>query len=263
MRYMDYHTHSLYSFDGECELRPMLAAAVQRGIQEVCFTDHLDFDMPEHHIPDFNARRQELSDISRDFPQLTILQGAEVSLRDEVCARQALEAIKDQSLDYILGSIHTIEGEDVWRDCFYEGKSKETTYCDYLETVRRVLPSFPAFHALGHYDFVAKYAPYTDRAVTYTLCPEVLDDIFRYLIENGKTLEINTASWQQSVPWGLDILKRFRTLGGEFVTVGSDTHGAERMGARIEEALALAKTAGIPYLAAYRQGKPVLHKLSD
>lgn len=45
-------------------------------------------------------------------------------------------------------------------------------------------------------------------------------------------------------------------MGGEYVTVGSDTHGAERVGARIGEAVELARAAGIRYLAVFENRRP-------
>ena len=87
------------------------------------------------------------------------------------------------------------------------------------------------------------------------------DTIFRWLIAGGRGLEINTASWQADAPWGLDILRRYRELGGEYVTLGSDTHGTERLGARIPEAQELAKQAGIPWIATFFRGTPEFHRL--
>lgn len=258
---LDYHAHSLYSFDGECPMEEMVAAAAERGLTELCFTDHLDFDGPVPHVPDFAARRAEMDGIHRRFPQVEILLGAEVSLKDDACAARTRSALQAAEPDFVLGSVHTVDGVDVWADHYYTGLSKEVAYRRYLEAVARELPTFPELNVLAHYDFVAKYAPYPDRSVTLDLAPEAFECIFRWLLDHGKGLEINTASWQQAPPWGLDILRRYRELGGEYVTIGSDTHGSERVGARIGEALELARTAGIPCIATFRKGVPHLYKL--
>ncbi len=258
---LDLHAHSQFSFDGERPMEEMVAAAAARGLSELCFTDHLDFDSPVHHIPDYTARRAEAERLRPLYPGLTISLGAEVSLRDETCAARARETLRVAEADFILGSVHTVDGVDVWSDRYYNGLDKKTAYRRYLEAVAQELPTFPEFHVLAHYDFVAKYAPYPDRSVTLDSAPDAFDLIFRYLLDSGKGLEINTASWQQDRPWGLDILRRYRELGGEFVTVGSDTHGSERVGARIGEALNLARAAGIPYIAAFRKGKPHFYAL--
>lgn len=254
----DYHTHSQYSFDGECPAAEMVAAAARWGVTELCFTDHVDFDLPLPHVPDFAARREELTALAARFPAVAIRHGAEVSLKDAPCAAAAWQTIQGAGLDFILGSVHTIDGVDVWADGYYQGKAQKDAYRLYLERVAQVLPTFPQMHVLAHYDFVAKYAPYPHRAVTLDAAPDAFDAIFRYLIQNGKALEVNTASWQQDPPWGLDVLRRYRALGGEYVTLGSDTHGAERVGARIGEALDLVRAAGIPYIARFAQGQAQL-----
>lgn len=260
--FFDYHTHSHYSFDGEQPAADMVAAASIRGIEEICFTDHVDFDIVgRSHVPDFASRRIELEALGRRYPSVAIRHGAEVSLGDDACAAAAWTAVRDEELDFIIGSVHVMDGVDVWADRYYEGQNKAEAYRRYLEAIARMLPTFPQFHVLGHYDFVAKYAPYPDRSVTLEAAPDAFDEIFRFLIEHGKAIEINTASWQEDAPWGTDILRRYRELGGEYVTVGSDTHGAERVGARIDEALELARAAGIRYVGTFQNGEPQMHKL--
>ena len=202
--YLDYHTHSFYSFDGEATLAQMAAAAHARGLREMCCTDHLDFDTPVHHIPDFQARAEEVARLAQAYPELILRQGVEVSLGNQSCAqslRQGVEvSLGNQSCaqsasavlaelepDFVLGSVHTVNGVDVWDDPYYEGRSKQEAYRLYLETIAQVLPLFPAMNVLAHYDFVAKYAPYPDRSVTLDAAPEAFDMIFRWLADGGLT----------------------------------------------------------------------------
>ena len=78
---------------------------------------------------------------------------------------------------------------------------------------------------------------------------------------NGKGLEVNTASWKDAPSWGLDILRRYRQRGGQFVTIGSDAHTPERVGNRLDEAIQLVRAAGIPYLATFRAMQPVFTRI--
>ncbi|MBR4018120.1 MAG: histidinol-phosphatase, partial [Clostridia bacterium] len=82
-----------------------------------------------------------------------------------------------------------------------------------------------------------------------------------YLIENGRSIEINTSAWRNDPSWGLSVISRYRELGGEYVTIGSDAHQPERVGGRVSEAMELAKAAGIEYIATFKDMKPIMHKI--
>ena len=266
MLMFDYHMHTHYSSDCSAPVSGQLDAAVKAGLQEVCLTDHIDFDQIENGKPlyppaNLMALQKELETLRGFYPSLMIKRGAEVALNDEACAQISLDYIKSADLDFVIGSLHVQGGLDVYRPEFFEGKQQKQAYEEYLEGLNRTIRTNSYFCAMGHYDFVAKNAPFADRALAYTLAPDVFDDVFRYLIQNGKTLELNTSAWRSDAPWGLAVFTRFRELGGEFVTVGSDAHQHVRVGARFSEAYDLLRAAGIRYVATYEKMKPVLHKI--
>ena len=176
---------------------------------------------------------------------------------DPACARSAMAALDGVKLDFVIGSVHTIGAENVWADAFYASRTREAAYRLYLETILLSLDSLPQLDVLGRYDCVTHYAPYTDRAMQYDDAPDVFDAIFRWLVAHGKTMEINTSAWEADEPWGLDILRRFRELGGRFVTVGSDARNPRALGRRFREAGALAEQAGLA-VAFYRGHEPQL-----
>lgn len=258
----DMHTHSSFSFDADYDPAQMLDGAARQGLKQICFTDHVDFyDPSDIHLPDFSARHMRLAELRSQFPQLTIWEGAEISMAtDASCARNAVAALNGAELDLIIGSVHTIGPENVWEDSFYASRTREAAYRLYLETILQALDSLPQLDVLGHYDFVAHYAPYGDRAMHYTDAPDVFDGIFHWLVARGKTLEINTSAWESDQPWGLDILRRFRELGGRFVTIGSDSHNPRNLGRRFAEAAALAQQAGLA-VAYYRRHEPQIFQL--
>ncbi len=250
----DLHTHSCFSFDADFDPELMIRSAGKKGLAELCITDHLDFDRPatDWNIPDFAAREMKLAALDGSLPDLRIGRGVEVSMSDALCAQRAGEVLTQLDLDLVIGSVHTIRGANVWEDAFYEGRSQREVYRLYLEQILISLEVFPDLDVLGHYDFVAHYAPYENRAFLYEFAPDLFDSIFRWLIAHGKALEINTSSWEQDAPWGLDILQRFRELGGHYVTLGSDAHNPGRVGDRFEEAAALASCAGLNIVTYHR-----------
>jgi len=262
----DYHIHTHYSMDSEASLARQLDAAVRMGLSELCLTDHVDFDEMDAGVPlyppaDLKTLRLELETLKKSYPTLMIKRGAEIGLCDTACAEAAYEHIRDLELDYVIGSLHVLEGENVYYPSYFEGKTRDERYIAYMEGLNRAIRTNAYFCAMGHYDFIAKNAPFSMRAMSLSLCPELFDEIFTYLIHNGKTLEVNTSAWKDGASWGLDILKRFRALGGDFVTVGSDAHRPVQVGNRLKEALALVREAGIPYVATYERMKPVMHRI--
>lgn len=258
----DFHTHTRRSFDAEHAPAEMLAAAERAGLRALCFTDHVDFDGSGEAPADLSALFQDIRALRERPSSVKLCFGAEISLGDEECTRRTRAHLAGQPLDFVIGSVHMLEGEDpYYAKALYTSAPKEAVYRRYLEYVSRCIRSGAEFSVLGHYDYIAKFAPYEDRSVTLSAAPDVFDAIFDELIARGRGLEINTASWRDDPAWGLDILRRYRERGGEYVTVGSDAHTPERVGSRIGEAVELARAAGIPYLAAFEQGKPILSPL--
>jgi len=257
---MDYHVHTCYSHDSRTPIKAQLDAARSAGITHLCFTDHVDFDGCSDFPADLAARNAEIDALRPLYPEIDIACGMEIGMKDETSARLSLEHAKGCRLDFIIGSLHLVDGVRVYKPPYFEGRSREEAYITYLERIHRYM-AFTEFSVLGHYDFCTKHAPYPERPMTLSIAPELFDDIFRALIQQGRSLEVNTASWRDSPAWGLDVLRRYRQLGGEFVTVGSDAHVPEKLGRRIGDAVELIRAAGIPYLASYKELRPILHKV--
>lgn len=255
----DYHMHTAHSFDAETPPAGMLESAARAGLREICFTDHVDLDGSGFEPADLAALARDVQALQGG--PVAVRFGAEVSLADEACARRSREYLQGLEPDFIIGSVHLMDGVDPYdkKEMFHE--PKEAVYRRYLECIGRAIRTDFHFSVLGHYDYIAKCATYDDRSFPLSIAPELFDQIFDFLVARGKGIEINTASWKDDGAWGLDILRRYRARGGEFVTVGSDAHAPARVGSRIPEAIELARAAGIPNLATFDKMRPVLHPL--
>jgi histidinol-phosphatase (PHP family) len=51
----------------------------------------------------------------------------------------------------------------------------------------------------------------------------------------------------------MDILRWYRELGGEILTLGSDAHSPDRLGAHFDTALEMARAAGFTRLARFER----------
>lgn len=116
---------------------------------------------------------------------------------------------------------------------------------------------------LGHMDLIARY----DEKGEYPFekVKPIISEILRTVISDGKGIEFNTSyhryGLKNTTP-SVNILKLYRELGGEIITIGSDSHKAEHLGAYIKEARYLLKELGFQYFCTYEKQQPVFHELS-
>ena len=85
------------------------------------------------------------------------------------------------------------------------------------------------------------------------------DEILKTLISMGKGIELNTAGLKYGLGWAHphpEVLKRYRELGGEMITVGSDGHKAEHYAWEFDKAEDILRDAGFKYYAVFRGRKP-------
>lgn len=257
----DFHLHTHHSFDASHSPAEIRAAAARAGLHEICFTDHIDYDGSGESPADLSALCAEVHALQAEPSPVQVRVGAEISLYDESCAQKVRPHLAGWPLDFVIGSVHLLENIDPYIDKSLFDAPKEEVYRRHLAFINRAIRTYPDFCVLGHYDYIAKCAPYADRSFPLSVAPDLFDEIFTYLIAHGKGIELNTAAWRDDPAWGLDILRRWRELGGEFITVGSDAHVLSRVGYRIDEALDLARAAGIRYIATFSGMQPILHPL--
>ena len=269
----DNHNHSQFSFDGgRTSVGKTVNSAIGKGLAGVCFTDHCDFFVPpmkakyEEYVPevfDVEARNAEIDKVNvkcpRDFHVFKGIEiGVQKSERDKIAAH-----LEKYSFDEIIASVHYLDDTDPFWGGYYEGKTWRYAYGHYLETLYDEMVWLgDRFDIMGHYDYVTRYAPYPECSILYKDFPDILDSMLRYLAENGKALEINTKTYQdfkgRTPVLDKNILMRYRELGGEIISLGSDSHDADRVGFNFERTTALVSRCGFRYLAHFDKRKPVM-----
>ena len=258
----DFHMHSDVSCDGRARAEDMAKAALERGIRELCFTDHLDYD-PKGRMPNlafdtdkYNATYDEL-----EVPGLIIRRGAEFGmLRNNVPTFQ--EDMKRREFDFVLGSCHYTEDLDIYFPEFWEGKTMDQAEQLYLEEILACVQAHDDFDVLGHLTYISKaQSNPTHRKVSYEQHQVLVDEILRTLARKGKGMEVNTSG--VDVCGGFlpeaEFLRRFKELGGKIVTVGSDTHDTVRVGQYCHEAVKMVKDI-FGYVCTFAGRVPVFHR---
>jgi histidinol-phosphatase (PHP family) len=118
---------------------------------------------------------------------------------------------------------------------------------------------------MGHIDFVKRYLIPHVTPDQLAAAPELYEPILSALVESGTALEVNTSGLRQEAAEtypSAAIVARFRELGGERVTIGSDAHRSEHLGWALDEGYAAARGAGFRAMTFRRgPGAPVTVEL--
>ena len=220
----DTHMHCHYSGDSDASPESMIRAALEKGLDGICFTDHLDLDYREEpglFSLDFDSYQKEIRQlIDRYADRLSIRWGIELGLQPHVKEENRAIA-QSYPFDFVIGSSHCVDCMDIYYPAYYEGKTEKEAYRHYFEAVLSNVLSDADYDVYGHLDYVVRYGPNKNQFYTYRSYADIIDEILRELIARGKGIEINTAGFK----YGLghpnpteDILRRYRSLGGEIIT---------------------------------------------
>ncbi len=267
----DCHLHSSYSGDSDTPMEEMILQGIEKGLTTMCFTEHNDFGYPdfpgepgERFLLHVDPYLYDLLRLREKYAgQIRILFGVELGLQPEVMRQNAVLA-KSYDFDFIIGSSHLCHGKDPYYPYFYEGRPEEEAYREYFESILENIKKFSNFDVYGHLDYVVRYGPNKDAEYTYEKYKDILDKILELLIEKGKGIEINTGgikSGLKELHPCMGILKRYRELGGEIITIGSDAHTPESIGAHFDRAYEVLKECGFQYYTIFENRTPEFKKL--
>jgi len=263
----DTHMHCHFSGDSESAPRKMIESAIKKGLSGICFTDHQDFDYreePGFFDLDFENYQKEIMALKEEYSgRLEILWGVELGLQPHVVADN-LKVTHSYPFDFVIGSSHLVDHIDIYYPSYFEGRTERAAYRRYFETILENLNTEADFDVYGHLDYVVRYGPNKNNAFSYAKYADLIDDILRTIIEKGKGIEMNMAGYK----YGLghpnpteDILKRYRELGGEIITIGADGHKPEQIAWDYNKVPELLKSAGFEYFTVFKKRKPEFIKI--
>lgn len=268
MYYPDHHVHTSFSPDSQTAPAEQAEQAVRLGMPAVCFTDHMDFDYPARYGVDFNlqpdAYLRAMADLKERFKgRIDIRAGVEIgletALRDKVT-----DFIVSHDWDFVIGSIHLAGRMDPYFDDYFAGRSEEEAYRSYFEATLDCLEQYePVYDVLGHLDYVFRCGR---RSLTdaWEAWPELMDAILRLVVDKGLGLDVNTGGFKGGLTFQHphdSLLKRYRELGGELITFGSDAHRPRNLGERFPETGEKLKAMGFRYYASYKKRRPEFQPL--
>ena len=273
----DMHMHTWFSTDSEACPCDMADEAVRKGLKTICFTDHFDKDdleWGEEGIFDVDAYFVEMQKLQEEYAgKLNIRIGIELGLRTYL--KDYYEKLtKKYPFDFVIGSVHNVpykkdaEGNILYTDPAAEKLFKDRTdkeaYRLMMETTLENVRTSDCFQTLGHLDYVVRYGKSREKEYSYTDYADIIDEILKLLIEKEKGLEVNSAGLKYGLPFAHphpDVLKRYRELGGEIITIGADAHKPEHIAYDFGKVEELLKACGFKYYTEFSKQKPVFKQL--
>ncbi len=266
----DQHMHSSFSFDSDAPLEDMVKAAVGKGLKHINVTQHNDFNFPvseefpegcwdlniDSYLYDLLCLREQYGD------RLKIGYGIELGLQESALKRNI--ALSDsQPFDFIIASIHLVNGYDTYDPRFWEGKTIREGLDTYFDTCINNLKQFKNYDIFGHIDYFTRLIDAPETNYNPLDYKSRIDEILKLVLDGGHGLEYNTKVLAKGLKEGNPhsyILKRYRELGGEIITVGSDAHKPENIASDFDLAETILKDCGFNYYAIFEKRIPTFVK---
>ena len=273
----DMHMHTWFSTDSEACPRDMADEAFRKGLKTICFTDHFDKDdleWGEEGIFDVDAYFVEMQKLQEEYAgKLNIRIGIELGLRTYLKDYYE-ELTKKYPFDFVIGSVHNVpykkdaEGNILYTDPaaekLFTDRTDKEAYRLMMETTLENVRTSDCFQTLGHLDYVVRYGKSREKEYSYTDYADIIDEILKLLIEKEKGLEVNSAGLKYGLPFAHphpDVLKHYRELGGEIITIGADAHKPEHIAYDFAKAEEILKSCGFKYYTEFFEQKPVFKQL--
>ena len=278
MKLMDCHTHTQFSVDSEADINKCIKRAAELGLAAYAITDHCECNgwYKKEHYSENEWYLRESFDYAADFENsvsaVTALKEKWAGKLNLICGVELgqiihdTEAAKivnaDKRVDFIIGSVHQVRGEQDFYFIDYEKMTMDEIY-DLLERYFKEayeVSRTDLFDVFGHITYCLRYMKQRNGInADISRCDDIIAEIFRDLAQNGRGIEINTSGLRQGFgdcfP-SLKYVKLFRDMGGEIVTIGSDSHTVEDIAANSADGMEIARAAGFTKLAYFKKRKP-------
>jgi len=266
--FFDYHLHSQFSADSEMTMEELCQTAVQKGLKEIAITDHHDIDYQDNTIEFLIDKEKYLKAIEKMQKKyegkLIIRKGIEMGLQSHILT-ECDQYLKDD-FDFVIASFHTAEKNDLYIGDFLSGYSQWEAYIQYLKTVLKVVKEYDNYNVIGHLDIIRRYGDFEKKPdlLENEQAENLIKEILKTIIKKNKGLEVNTSGYrldgQNPLP-SFEILKLYHQLGGEILTLGSDSHKTEDIAQKFDYTISQLRKIGFEKLTTFNKMKAEFHEL--
>ena len=273
----DYHVHCMFSEDSWYPPEQVCGDAWKNNLDEICFTDHVDYGIkPDWNDAlsakvmtgqrvlnvDYDAYFPYIAELRRKWAgRLAVKTGLEFGVQMHTIPQfNTLWNRWSDQLDFVLLSIHQVGDLEFWTGEFQEGRSQEEYNRAYYQELYDVATSFEHWSVLAHVDLIKRYDP--AGILNFPANRDLVAATLEHTIAQGKGIELNTSS----VRYGLEdsqpaqqILELYRDLGGTILTLGSDSHAPEHLGAYLRHFQHYLASLGFEGFCTYDKMEPTFH----
>lgn len=259
MYYCDYHFHTNKSFDAKDDLSQVIVAAAQKGMDELCVTNHYECsgDFVDVNSPVSAMRENYQQAVAQNQTDVIVRFGVELGepIHNLPLAEQALA---DGNFDFVIASAHNVRGCKDFHDLDYVNDTLDVEFERYYDELEEIV-EWGKFDVLGHINYFERYAAAQGVALDASKYYPRLKQVLTKLIAKGKGIEVNTAGLFTAVgkPQADEgVLRLYKDLGGKIITIGSDSHQKENVGRGAEQAQELLRRVGFEEITVYQAGIP-------
>ena len=267
----DLHMHSSFSFDGNNSVPELCLRAIELGLSGIAITDHIDIVSTPRLFPEFTpdklAKTSKCSyaaatDMQSKYAgKLEVFRGIELGqpLHNPQLSEYILHTY---DYDFVLGSVHNLRSTDDFYFMQYDCSLQARKWLhEYFDEILDMI-GWGMFNSLAHLTYPLRYMIGRDKmTIDLSYFNDQTDEIFMHLIKKNIALEINTSGLRQEIGQTLPgeyYLRRYRELGGQYITFGSDAHRLNDLGYGLRQGVELAQRCGFDCLTIFRARKPVL-----
>ena len=263
----DFHVHTEFSGDSFVEVKKQIERAIDIGLEYIAITDHCDLNLYSRKgwALDVASYVNEINNIKEKYKnKISVLLGIEMGLVSNL-KEQIDNIVNTYDFDFVIGSQHAVNGIDIGFevDKYFKNRSVKQAYRQYFEYIYENVRNFTSYDVYGHLDYVIRYGP--DKHFELDEYKDLIEEILRVIIKNDKGIEINTAGMRKNLGYfhpHIEILKMYKELGGEIITIGSDAHFSEHIGYKFQDVPDLLKSVGFNYYTVFEKRIPKFLSIS-
>ena len=256
----DLHLHSGFSFDSYTDPEENIKAAIKNKVKIMAFTDHMDnfcqndrdisFDLEKYFSTIYKFREKYKN-------QIKILAGVEVGLACEN-ADKINQFIDENPFDFIIGSIHAVEFKDIWSNRKIIEENPKYYFRKYYQYMLESIKSCKNFSALGHIDYIDRYIKDKSVIPDFSFYEDLIEEILKELVKTNRGFEYNTAGFRNDLTHANPkdkILEKYKNLGGNIITLGSDSHFPDTISYKIDDGIKHLKDLGFDHISYFENKK--------